>query len=130
MKSTYKLIGAFWDGMPINDNGGAARPYAPDIESCAVPENLFDYPRFRRALPISKLLGTAQGEDVDAFVHQLDRCDEAFLVLDYQPQTRGSVPNQFYQKRILQILTYMQEQLPHTHVQFMHGATTEGGLFG
>ena len=121
MKSTYKLIGAFWDGLPTSGDTETAEIYDSDILVDTEPENLFDQECFRRSVPLSELFGASQEAEIGAIVARISRCDEVFLVIDCQPRTSGLVPNQLHRKRTLQMLGYLRACLPRARVQLMQG---------
>lgn len=123
MKSTYKLIGCFWDGLPVDANPETIAVFDAEIAVAGTPENLFDGQGVRRRMLLSDLLAAPEKETMHELIQRAKDCDELYLELDCRPKAPGAVPQIFFQKRAQQAAGFLKANAPETHVRLMYGAT-------
>lgn len=90
MKTTYKLIGLFWDRQPIPSK-------KPDI-ICINDISIND-----SVITISEILNTPD----ELLENKLHHTQKAKMLVDYIPNARTKMVLQFYTKRLLQISEYL-----------------------
>ena len=91
LKSTYKLMGILWDGLSIPDR-------MPDIFINSIDQTN------QAAIGITKLFSANCKEDMDDMLSR----ERVTLLIDYIPQIRTPAIMDFYAKRILQMVKYLQ----------------------
>lgn len=119
MKSTYKLIGAMWDGVETGCFANIA-PYDPAILDANTPSSLFDINGIRRKLPLTSLLKVRSVSELNAIAKRCIGCDEIYVERDYAPKYSSDVPNAFYTRRVRQILGTLSQLLGGIPVMLMH----------
>lgn len=93
MKSTYRLLGSFWDNLPCdNDNPKILRNLA--IE-CA------------HHISLSQLLSFLSVDDIEQFLAQNEHNSSVVVDVDFVLDTDNKTINTFFEKRIRQILAYL-----------------------
>ena len=116
MKSTYKLLGVFWDRKEIvYTKFVVVRKYRNILDYRYVRE-LFDVGGYVRKIKISELLKANFENEVKAIINQLRHCDKIVGVIDYFPRVKNSVLRRFARKRILQVLNYLRKELPNAKI--------------
>ena len=116
MKSTYKLLGVFWDRKEIvYTKFVVVRKYRNILDYRYVRE-LFDVGGYVRKIKISELLKANFENVVKAIINQLRHCDKIVGVIDYFPRVKNSVLRRFARKRILQVLNYLWKELPNAKI--------------
>lgn len=116
MKSTYKLLGVFWDRKEIvYTKFVVVRKYRNVLDYRYVRE-LFDVGGYVRKIKISELLKANFENEVKAIINQLRHCDKIVGVIDYFPRVKNSVLRRFARKRILQVLNYLWKELPNAKI--------------
>lgn len=111
MKPSYKLIGFGWDEAPTGGVEGSSSglEFSSVPSSILPPElgaerNLFDWPKMRRSLPISKLLALGSPEEVmRVFGPVSAECDEVVVVDDIAPDS-CEVSRRFFRLRVSQAI--------------------------
>lgn len=116
MKSTYKLLGVFWDRKEIIDTQFTVVRKCRDILDYRYERNLFDINDYVRKIKISELLKVNLEDDVEPIVKELRYCDKIVGVIDYFPHVKNIVLRRFIRKRILQVLNYLRRELPNTKI--------------
>ena len=116
MKSTYKLLGMFWDRKEIVDTKFAVVRKSRDILDYRYVRELFDVGGYVRKIKISELLKVNFENEVKAITNQLLHCDKIIGMIDYFPRVKNSVLRRFARKRILQVLNYLQKELPNAKI--------------
>lgn len=119
MKSTYKLIGVFWDGKPEASGRAAVVPYDPYYLPLSAQPCLLDLIERKRRVGLSQLLGIGSQEDVMSLAEKLEGCGSVAVVVDYLPKAKSSVHRRFFEHRALQALKALSEALPSTEIVFM-----------
>ncbi len=118
MKSTYKLIGAYWDHVPL-----PAKEASLSYDSTYLPADsplcLFDLIEKKRRIGISELLAADSDTRFSAIVDDFDGCDAVAILLDYQPSCGGSILRRFYHLRALQAYGKLASALPDSDLVFM-----------
>ena len=126
MKSTYKLLGLFWDGLPAADDDEPVAEYSPLIEPIESPRNLFDARGYRRTVSMSELLSAPETSALPGLVERVRECDEVYLLLDGVPRFSGAIPRMLYRLRSLQALAFLRREAPTTHVSLMWANPLDG----
>ena len=116
MKSTYKLLGVFWDRKEIVETKFTIERKYRSILDYLYARELFDQKCYVRKIQISELLKANLEKEVQAIVKQLQHCDKIVGVIDYFPRVKNVVLQRFIRKRILQVLNYLREKLPNTKI--------------
>lgn len=116
MKSTYKLLGVFWDGKEIIDSKFAIVGDCRNILDYRYTRDLFDINGCIRKIKISELLEANFENEVKAIVEQLRYCDKIVGVIDYFPRVKNAVLRKFARKRILQVLNYLRKELQNAKI--------------
>ena len=111
MKSTYKLLGSFWDGrpvlkepLPLYTQGEMPRDYRNE-------RDLFDSNGYVRSIEISDLLRLDDGAKVDCILESLKHCDKVVVLTNKKLSTNNPVIERYLDKRMSQSLRYMKESL-------------------
>lgn len=116
MKSTYKLLGVFWDRKEIVDTNFTVVRKCRDILDYRYIRELFDVDSCVRKIKISELLKANFESEAKALVKQLRHCNKIVGVIDYFPRIKNVVLRSFVRKRILQILNYLRKELPNAKI--------------
>ena len=95
MKSTYKLLGALWDGLPF------------DEESPAILENISkdNVPH----LSLSRLLSFSSMDEVQNSLVNAGSDHSIIVDADFYPTCNNKIMNAFFSKRIRQVGTYLRQ---------------------
>jgi len=110
MKSTYKLLGVFWDQRPIPEE-------FPELVDCEEIQdyreeyNLFDLAGYRREVKLTELLSIENVEKLNSIIKLLRKCDKAYLHIDYIPRCELPVVCNFFVRRTMQIYRYIKESV-------------------
>ena len=116
MKSTYKLLGVFWDRKEIVETKFTIERKYRSILDYRYARELFDQKCYVRKIQISELLKANLEKEVQAIVKQLQHCDKIVGVIDYFPRVKNAVLRRFVRKRILQVLNYLRKELPNAKI--------------
>lgn len=114
MKTTYKLLGLHWDGMPM-----------PSREIKATTEH-----DAWNCIPTSVLFGAKTLEEADALIDSLDGCGKVVVLDDCRPITPGSVVQGFYRKRLLQACGHVQRRLPGAEIMLSDSSESPSASSG
>jgi len=93
MKSTYKLLGAFWDNMPCEDKN-------PKIYTNSTA-------KYAYRILLSQLLSSQSVDDVEQLLAQNEFASSVIVTVDYTLNLNNKTINVFYEKRIRQISAYL-----------------------
>ena len=95
MKSTYKLLGALWDGLPF------------DEESPAILENISkdNVPH----LSLSRLLSFSSMDEVQNSLVNAGSDHSIIVDADFYPTCNNKILTEFFSKRIRQVRTYLSQ---------------------
>lgn len=118
MKSTYKLLGIEWDHMPIT----ITLPLfcrEQHIDDYRIDKNLFDLIKYERIVRISEILSCKDLGEMYIICEKLFDCNSVHILLDLMPKTIGTVVNDFYWLRVLQIYTFMKNYLSTSTIFIM-----------
>ncbi|NMM98698.1 hypothetical protein [Bifidobacterium olomucense] len=119
MKSTYKLIGVFWDHRPESNTSLEPIDYDPFYLEAGHPDCLFDCIGKRRYITLSKLLAADSEQTVSTLTTQLVDCTGIAVLCDYTPTSQGCVPQRFFRHRVRQILQLLESILPNASITLM-----------
>lgn len=125
MKSTYKLIGVFWDGKAEADGCAAVLPYDPYYLPLSSQPCLLDLIERKRRVRLSQLLEIRSQEEVESLAEKLDGCGSVAIVVDYLPKAKANVHRKFFKHRTLQALKTLSDALPETEIVFMEPRKAE-----
>ena len=95
MKSTYKLLGVFWDREEIVETNFDVIRKCRDILDYRYVRELFDVNNYVRKIKVSELLKANLENDVKVIINQLRHCDKIVGVIDYFPRVKNSVLRRF-----------------------------------
>lgn len=123
MKSTYKLIGSMWDGLPKDDDSSFLEPFDPSILDASVPYCLFDLSGYKRAVNLTTLLSCDGELQVASILGDVSECSDVYILLDYQPMIDSPVHQEFFNLRFSQIFRFIKFKLPLTSVHIMQAPT-------
>ena len=116
MKSTYEIPGLFWEDIPISSHI-PEKLSAGDLPQLAgIPRNLFDTVSFRRTILLSDLFKAPSMSWIESSLASLVDCAVVVIAIDYRPRASGSIPQQFYEKRFVQAISYVRESLPNVKI--------------
>lgn len=118
MKSTYNLIGVYWDGQP-DAQPIAPVPFDPSFRQISEPRCLFDFIEDRRRISLSDVLSAESDEDIACIASEFASSNLVAVILDCAPQTHGLVQERFYMKRARQAIGRLQRSLPNARVLAM-----------
>lgn len=107
MKSTYKLLGSFWDGRKDLDEPLAEYSREKQIRDYKEEFDLFDSQEYTRSVKVSELLRQNIGEKILPILERLRLCSKVVLILDCSIQSENPVIRRFLSKRISQCLRYI-----------------------
>ena len=116
MKSTYKLLGVFWDRKEIVETNFDVIRECRDILDYRYVRELFDVNNYVRKIKVSELLKANLENDVKVIINQLRHCDKIVGVIDYFPRVKNAVLRRLARKRILQVLNYLRKELPNAKI--------------
>ncbi|PJM73708.1 hypothetical protein CS006_00480 [Bifidobacterium primatium] len=119
MKGTYTLPGVFWDHRP--ETGVLPEPHAYDssIPEAGTPYCLFDADGTRRSIRLTELLDAPDRHAMENLITRLRGCDAVAVLIDYQPETDGSIQRTFYRRRVRQAIRLLEDSLPGMRVTLM-----------
>ena len=111
IKSKYKLLGVFWDGLNVSDTIQLMddNVYISDVNEYP---NLFDNCGIRK-INISIILKMEKFDEIDKLSNKMKEYPSILISIDYIPVDNKIVKN-FYKKRIKQIYSYFCCRLPNT----------------
>lgn len=119
MKSTYKLIGAFWDHREALGSPLALAEYDPTYLAAGSALCLFDFLEVKRSVTLSELMSADGEADVEGIFEGLRGADKVAVVVDIAPRSTGEVQRRFFRKRALQTLRMLVNELPESEVILM-----------
>lgn len=116
MKSTYKLLGVFWDRREVTDTRFSVVKDCQNIFDYRYVRELFDVDGYVRKIKISEFLRANAENEVDSIVRQMRHCDKIVGIIDCFPRVKNVVLRRFVRKRILQVLNYLRKVLPKAQI--------------
>lgn len=124
MKSTYQLIGLFWDGKPKAEDVGSILPYDQSYLPLSHPLCLFDCVEKKRRVYATELFGVDTQADFDALVEELKGYDSVAAIIDYCPGTQMRTHRRFFMHRMCQAIESLSNALPESEVVAMKSRET------
>ncbi len=118
MKSTYDLIGTFWDGRP----GGTVAetiPYDLLMPEAGTPYCLFDIDGEQRGVRLSALFAVRNDEDWDRIRKSVAKCRRIAVIDDCRPRFGGAAAQRFHERRLRQTVHLLQSDVPEAQVCVM-----------
>lgn len=111
MKSTYELIGTFWDGRPANFTAKTV-PYNPLTPELGTAYCLFDIDGKHRSIRLSTLFAVQNDADWEQIKECVVDCRQITVIDDCRPRFQGEVVQQFHERRLRQVLHLLQRSAP------------------
>lgn len=124
MKSTYDLIGTFWDGRPA-DIVTETVLYDPLLPEAGTPYCLFDIDGKQRSVRLSALFAVRDDADWERIRASLADCRRIAVIDDCRPRFRGGTLQQFHEPRLRQVLHLLQHEVSGAQVHVMQLPTVE-----
>ncbi len=118
MKSTYNLIGTFWDGRPANTIAETV-PYDSLMPEAGTPYCLFDIHGKRRSIRLSILFAVQDEADWERVKTSLAGCCQIAVIDDCRPRFQGAVVQRFHEHRLHQALHFLQNEVPEAQIHVM-----------
>lgn len=119
MKSTYKLIGAFWDHRETLGSPLTLVEYDPTYLAAGSALCLFDFLEMKRSVMLSELMSADGVTDVEGVLEGLREADKVAVVVDIAPRSTGEVQSRFFRKRALQALRMVVDELLESEIILM-----------
>lgn len=119
MKSTYKLIGVFWDRKPATCRFEIINSFDSSYLELGMQFCLLDIKEKKRCINLTSLLSVDKAEDFDAILKHLKECSSIAILIDYVPQTPSFTQWQFFLHRLYQIVGALNACLPEAEIFFM-----------
>ncbi len=101
MKSTYKLFGAYWDGMKSVKADVLQNDNSPVQES--------------ELISFQKLLSVQDETDLDRIVIPYNTDESVAIGIDYWTETANPVLQAFLEKRLGQMVSHLSEKFTAVH---------------
>lgn len=119
MKTSYKLIGLFWDHRPESESPLDTVPFDPLFLESGHPYCLFDSDAKRRRIPLTRLLALKSQQEAAELTNALIDCASIAVIRDFEPMTQGMVPQSFYRHRLSQAMRLLEDALPGVSIVLM-----------
>jgi hypothetical protein len=119
MKSTYKLLGTFWDHKCPMAYPPPLLSYDELFLDASHPDCLLDLLSKNRSVSHLKLLAINSEADFKNYIGPLRNCNKIALVLDYDFQASNPTHLQFIAKRTAQICQQLNEALSQAELVLM-----------
>lgn len=118
MKSTYDLIGTFWDGRPASAIAEMV-PYDSLMPEVGTPYCLFDIYGKQRSIRLSVLFAVQDETDWERVETSLTGCRRIAVIDDCRPQFQGEVVQRFHKHRLHQVLYFLQAEVPEAQIHVL-----------
>lgn len=115
MKSTYDLIGVFWDRR-VSTTDMKVAPYNPLTPEIGTPYCLFDTAGKERNVRLSALFKVQNNADWDYLRSSIADCNRIMVVDDCRPKFQGEVVQQFHERRLGQVMHLLQNEVPQAQL--------------
>lgn len=120
MKSTYKLLGSFWDGREDLDIPLVKYSGEETLRDYRVEYDLFDAKEYVRSVRVSELLRLDAGEKIHSILNKLYFCTKVVIVLDCNIQSANPVIRRFLSKRVSQCLKFVRDNFPNETTEILY----------
>ncbi len=117
MKTTYKLLGSFWDGRKDLETPLAEYSEERQIRDYKEEYDLFDTLEYIRSVRISELFRLEYGNRIFSVLDKLRLCSKVIIILDCYIKSENPVIRNFLSKRISQCLRLVQDYLAKKPVE-------------
>lgn len=117
MKTTYKLLGSFWDGRKDLETPLAEYSEERQIRDYKEESDLFDTLEYIRSVRISELFRLEYGNRIFSVLDKLRLCSKVIIILDCYIKSENPVIRNFLSKRISQCLRLVQDYLAKKPVE-------------
>lgn len=114
MKTSYKLLGKFWDNLKTSATVSYldSDDFISDIDE---DYNLFDFNNIRK-VDITDILEIDHDAELKILLDKMKKYSSILININYIPINRNRSLDNFYLKRINQIYSYFNEKLDNTEV--------------
>ena len=114
MKTSYKLLGKFWDKLKTSTPVSYldSDDFISDIDE---DYNLFDFNNIRK-VDITDILEINNDAELKILLDKMKKYSSILININYIPISRNRSLDNFYLKRINQIYSYFKEKLDNTDV--------------
>lgn len=114
MKTSYKLLGKFWDNLKTSATLSYldSDDFISDIDE---DYNLFDFNNIRK-VDITDILEIDHDAELKILLDKMKKYSSILININYIPINRNRSLDNFYLKRINQIYSYFNEKLDNTEV--------------
>jgi len=116
LKTTYKLLGVFWDGRPSLSFS------LPEFKEVILPRNysckydLFDTTEYIRSIRVSDLLSIESFKKIQFIIKQLFFCEKIVILFDETLNINNPTIKNLLDKRISQCIHYVHEAIPKAKI--------------
>lgn len=117
MKTTYKLLGSFWDGRKDLETPLAEYSEERQIRDYKEEYDLFDTLEYIRSVRISELFRLEYGNRIFSVLDKLRLCSKVIIILDCYIKSENPVIRNFLSKRMSQCLRLVQDYLAKKPVE-------------
>ena len=121
MKSTYCLVGAFWDGKPADDEMADIVPFDATSGPAGSADSLFDLGGKRRYLRLTDLLSCDDECELDDLLEGLTDSEIVYIAVDWRPNSSNPTIDDYFSLRVRQVFAELQVRLPSCHIALMTG---------
>lgn len=114
MKTSYKLLGEFWDNLKTSATVSYldSDDFISDIDE---DYNLFDFNNIRK-VDITDILEINHDAELKILLDKMKKYSSILININYIPINRNRSLDNFYLKRINQVYSYFKEKLDNTEV--------------
>ncbi len=119
MKSTYKLIGDFWDKRPESSELARYTSFDESYLPIEMPLCLFDLAGKRRRMPLSVLFTVQNDTQLQKVAANAKDCLELAIELDCLPYLNSVIHQKFFAHRLSQVVMALSSLLPFVKIVLM-----------
>jgi len=114
LKSSYKLLGVFWDNLQTTNTVSYldSNNFINELDD---DYNIFDMNKIRK-INISNILRIENTVDLESLIIKMKEHESILINIDYIPSNNNKILNKLYSKRINQIYNYFSNHLKNTKV--------------
>ncbi|OXN01730.1 hypothetical protein [Bifidobacterium vansinderenii] len=119
MKTSYRLIGLFWDHRPESSLSLEPIDYDPLYLEAGHPDCLFDFAGKHRYITLTELLSVDSQHAADSLSAKLTGSTGIAVIYDFNPTFQGSTACLFFRHRVKQALKLLEDMVPDVSVKLM-----------
>lgn len=121
MKSTYCLVGAFWDGKPAADELPGIESFDATVGPAGSADSLFDLKGRRRYVRLTDLMSCSDECELENLLVGLADSGTVYIAVDWQPNTLNPMIADYLSLRVRQVLAELQAKLTSCRIALMDG---------